>query len=74
MAPRRNRIKPELMEALQLLKFSFRNGGSLNFTQGLSAEEEMKELEALMEDICCVPGDINAFIAGLTNDLSELQL
>jgi hAT family C-terminal dimerisation region len=74
MALRHNRIKPELMEALQLLKFSVRNGRGLNFTQGLSAEEEMHELEALMEDISRIPRDINAFIAGLTNDLSQLQL
>jgi hypothetical protein len=46
----------------------------LNFTQGLSAKEEMHELEALMEDISRIPGDINAFIAGLTNNLSQLQL
>jgi hypothetical protein len=62
------------MEALQLLKFSVRNGRGLNFTQGLSAEDEMSELEALMEDMSCIPRDINAFISGLTNDLSQLQL
>jgi hypothetical protein len=74
MAPRRNRIKPELMEALQLLKFSFRSGRGLDFTEGLSAEDEMKELEALMEHTSSIPGDINAFIASLTNEMSALQV
>jgi len=33
------------MEALQLLKFSIRKGPVLNFTEGLSWTEELKEFE-----------------------------
>jgi len=36
---RRNRISPELMEALQLLKFSLKQGHPLDFTTGTSWAE-----------------------------------
>ncbi len=45
MAPRRRRILPDLMEALQLLKYSIHKGPSLNFTEGMSWVEELKEFE-----------------------------
>jgi hypothetical protein len=73
MASRRSRIKPELMEALQLLKFSIRDGRPLDFTYGDSLEDEIKELEELMAESSRVPQDINAFIARLTADLEALQ-
>lgn len=37
MTPRRNRTKPELMEALQITKFSLKKD-RLNFTKGWEAE------------------------------------
>jgi hypothetical protein len=46
---RRNRILPELMEALQMLKFSFRAGHILNFTAGTSKEDEIRNLESVSE-------------------------
>lgn len=55
MAPRRRRIKPALMERLQLLKFSIRKG-ALNFTEGLSWAEELIELEELQKNY--VPGEM----------------
>ncbi|KAJ3566999.1 hypothetical protein NP233_g6642 [Leucocoprinus birnbaumii] len=46
MTPRRNRIKSDLMEALQMLKFSLRYGRtSLSFTEGLSKQTELASLE-----------------------------
>ena len=45
----RNRIGHVLMEALQMLKFSWRNGQRLDFTQGISREDEIAELELLSE-------------------------
>jgi hypothetical protein len=42
MAPRRRRIAPDLMEALQILKYSIRK---VNFTEGMSWSDEMKEFE-----------------------------
>jgi hypothetical protein len=74
MATWHNQIKLELIEALQLLKFSFKNKRGLNFTEDLSVEVEIKELEALMEHISSIPGNINAFIASLTNEMSTSQL
>ena len=46
---RRNRILPELMEALQMLKFSFRAGHILNFMAGTSKEDEIRNLESVSE-------------------------
>ena len=45
MAPRRNRISAQLMESLQIMKFSIRKGRALNFTEGMSWSEELKEFE-----------------------------
>jgi hypothetical protein len=45
MAPRRSRISPHLMEALQILKFSIRKGQSLNFTEGMNWKDELKFFE-----------------------------
>ena len=45
MAPRRNRISAQLMESLQLMKFSIWKGRPLKFTEGLSWSEELKEFE-----------------------------
>lgn len=46
LTPRRNRIEPCMMEALQMLKFALKRGGlSLNFTEDLiTAEQFMDEL------------------------------
>lgn len=41
----RNHIGPDLMEALQLLKFSIWQGQSLNFTSGFDWGDKIKELE-----------------------------
>ncbi|KAK2462579.1 hypothetical protein APHAL10511_005402 [Amanita phalloides] len=45
MALRRRRISDDLMEALQLLKYSIRKGPSLNFTEGMSWDDEVREFE-----------------------------
>ncbi|KIM34694.1 hypothetical protein M413DRAFT_48610, partial [Hebeloma cylindrosporum] len=42
---RRNRINHDLMEALQMLKFSLRSGNILDFTAGMKAEYEANLLE-----------------------------
>jgi hypothetical protein len=69
---RRNRIGPELMEALQMLKFAVRKGKSLNFTAGMGKSVELSELEALAAEEQLVPEDIMAFVASLdAGDESE---
>jgi hypothetical protein len=45
ITPQRNRISPELMDGLQILKFSIRHGRSLDFTEGWHADEERQVLE-----------------------------
>ena len=52
MAPRRRRISPDLMEALQVLKYSIRKGSSsLSFTEGMTWEDELKEFELMARTI-----------------------
>ena len=55
---RRNRIGAILMEALQVLKFRFKKGRALVFTEGLGKEDETKDLESRAEDI---PEDLRSF-------------
>ena len=45
MTSRRGRISAQLMEALQILKFSIRKGRPLRFTEGMSWVEELTEFE-----------------------------
>ena len=62
MMPRRNRISPELMEALQVLKFLLKHGTSiLNFTSGENWVEEEKNLMELVVEKGIVPEDIREF-------------
>ena len=65
MAARRNRISPELMEALQMLKFSTKKGQGLNFTAGTSKIDEVAVLEAIDTEEAKFPEDMMAFIASL---------
>jgi hypothetical protein len=65
MAARRNRIKSDLMEAIQLLKFTIRNGRSLDFTSGLGYTDELREMEETDTIQSHVPVDINSFVQGL---------
>lgn len=58
---RRSNIAPELMEALQMLKFSIKRGRGLNFTQGTTREEELAVLEAVMAESGLVPEDATGF-------------
>ena len=61
MTNRRSRIQPELMEALQLLKYSVKHGRSLSFTAGCSWREEEEELERLMRIDEDAPENLKAF-------------
>jgi hypothetical protein len=42
---RRNSLSPQVVEALQLLKFAARQGRSLSFTEGFDKDVEIEELE-----------------------------
>jgi hypothetical protein len=68
MTARRNRISPELMEALQVLKYSVRNGQALNFTAGMEWNDELKELENSDTHSQQIPEDINSFIRMLLDN------
>ena len=57
MTDRRNNISPELMEALQVLKYSVKRGRPLDFISHYSWKERMDELEAIMDDTVKVSND-----------------
>ena len=57
----RSRILPELMEGLQLLKYSVKHGRSLNFTAGDSWDEERAMMEKLMEIDGDAPENLKTF-------------
>ena len=57
----RSRILPELMEGLQLLKYSVKHGHSLNFTAGDSWDEERAMMEKLMEIDGDAPENLKTF-------------
>ena len=51
MAPRQRHISPDLMEALQVLKYSICKGSSsLSFTEGMSWEDEMANVRCRLLD------------------------
>jgi hypothetical protein len=52
--PRRNKLKPTLVKALQLLKYDRKHGLTLNFVTGLDRDEELHELEEIEK---LQPGD-----------------
>ncbi|EKM53140.1 uncharacterized protein PHACADRAFT_99044, partial [Phanerochaete carnosa HHB-10118-sp] len=58
----RNKISGELMEALQILKFRFKQSHSLSFTHGLDIEEKLKNLESHAEES---PEEISSYLASL---------
>src|SRR5271156_1150734 len=74
MAPRRSRISPKLMEALQILKFSIRKGRPLKFTEGMGWKEELKEFE--LKALTAPLGDAEAYGRSLQesdNDSDDLM-
>lgn len=71
MASRRNRIKSDLMEALQMLKFSIKGGSQLNFTMGLSRDDELVALEELALSDTFVPEELSSFTDTLTSPLED---
>ena len=67
-----NCISPELMEALQMLKFLVSKGQGLSFIDGLDKDSEIMELEKQATDEVRTPEDIMAFIVSL-NEFGEFE-
>lgn len=61
MTPRRNRISPDLMEHLQVLKFSKKGGETLNFTEEYSILQEKKEWESANAYDVMAPEEVATF-------------
>ena len=62
---RRNRITPELMEALQMMKYTVKHGRRFDFTAGDFWKEQELDLELLMEQEIGVSEDVREFGEGL---------
>jgi hypothetical protein len=58
----------QMMEALQILKFSFRHGHRLNFTAWMDKNTEIQEIEQWMDEELLVPNEISAFIDSLLTE------
>ena len=63
---RRNRLKPKIMEATQILKFLAKNKRQIDFTEGLSKEEELGDLEE-REGVISVE-DVRGFLNNMCED------
>ena len=61
MMAQRSRISPELMRALQLLKFSVKQGRGLDFTNGFDWTDELTELENSTSARSRVPEELGSF-------------
>lgn len=70
MSARRNRIKHDLMEGLQMLKFSIKHGKQLDFTAGLGRKAELDMLERLDYLESHVPEDLTTFRHNLISSLN----
>ena len=64
---RRNRISPELMEELQMLKFSFKHSQDLNFTEEFNWNFELDQLEVFAKEELETPEDPRAFADSFTS-------
>ena len=58
---RRNRISGELMEQLQMLKYSIKQGRQLNFTEGLAEKNQLEVLEENSARQNETPEDLHSF-------------
>lgn len=65
MTDRRNNIHEDLMEMLQMLKFTLKSGRSIDFTKGTSREDVISYILSTMEEETAVPEDINAYVQSL---------
>jgi hypothetical protein len=68
MSARRGRIAPVLMEALQMLKFTLKHGGNLDFMRRMKNTDEIYDLGEAQDS---VPEDIIGYLASLVVDSDE---
>lgn len=69
MSDRRSRILEDLMEMLQMLKFSLKAGKSLDFSIGTSRKDIIEYLESSLDAENAIPEDINAYIQSLLSSV-----
>lgn len=65
MTDRCNHINEDLMEILQMLKFLFKTGKTLDFSTGTSQDDIIAFLEASLNAEVTVPENIDMYIQSL---------
>ena len=55
LTDRRSSMGPQLMEALQILKFGLKKRGTLDFTAGLSVQQQLEHVETLTDEQFSMP-------------------
>jgi len=60
-----NRIHKDLMEMLQMLKFSLKSGQTLYFTKGISWEDVLEFIQSIQDGENAILEDVNAYIKSL---------
>jgi hypothetical protein len=60
---RRNRLKPNVMEATQILKFQAKHMKELDFTEGLGEQDELAELEGV--EVARPVEDLRAYLKSM---------
>ena len=71
MTDHRNHVAPELMEGLQLLKYTVKHGRSINFTAGSSWEDERAAIERLMQIDGDAPENLKAYQESLARPQAQ---
>ena len=71
MTDHRNHVAPELMEGLQLLKYTVKHGRSINFTAGSSWEDERAAIEKLMQIDGDAPENLKAYQESLAHPQAQ---
>ena len=71
IVPRRNCLKPDIMEATQMIKYLLRKTGSsvLNFTSHFSYDSAMEEIDIADKFIIYLPEDIVEYQKCASEDL-----
>ena len=73
MSAWRSWIGPELMEALQLVKFSIRQGHALDFMAKCQWDAELEELEQLITADALVPEDLDFYKKTFSSEIKVLD-
>ena len=63
ITPRRNRLKPDIVEAVQIIKYSLKGQDTiaLDFTEHLSQDSVIRQMEDEDKNMTCIPQTLAEF-------------